>query len=125
MQEDALSWSFAYPPLLDMCCSSEHHCPQAELSDGVGSADYEGAERIWGRLRYFYIEKTGVLRVPGLFFTLMNSRPGAPARMLPSTIRGISMARGTMPVTASVAALPAIIDARSTDAGRGRIRRTP
>ena len=34
------------------------------------------------------------------------------------------MTRGTMPVTASVAALPATIDARSTDAGRGRIRRT-
>jgi hypothetical protein len=34
------------------------------------------------------------------------------------------MTRGTMPVTASVAALPATIDARTTDAGRRRRRRT-
>jgi hypothetical protein len=44
--------------------------------------------------------------------------------MLPITIRGISTARGTIPVTAIAAVPPAIIEARTTDAGRGRRRRT-
>src|ERR1700722_17152300 len=98
--------------------------PPTKLSDGIHSADYEGVGRILGRLRPSYTEKTGRRLAPGLCFTLMNSSPGVPARMLPITISGISMARGTIPVTAIAAALPATIDARTTDAGRGRIRRT-
>ena len=102
---------------------SHYRCHERALSD-ADSADCASAEQILRRLRFYYIEKIGVLIGLGLSLTLTNSSPGAPARILPSTIRGISIARGTRPVTASVAALPATSAARTTDARRKRRRLT-